>query len=321
VTDAATGEPVVGATIAVEQGSGSSPIGPAYACTTSRADGTYRIDHFAADTWDFVKVSKPGWYQPLRTTTRVGNRLPADGAVTVDLALARGGQVSGRVLGPDGPIPNASVALIGGSSGGVSTPMKTKSGVDGSYLFEGVPHGPAALAVQAAEFVQEGWSGRWLEEFRAGNVPADAAIKVRGCEVVTHDVHLVRGLTVRGRVLAADGSAAAGANVRVSYPGVQDIEDPRGWLGNPLGTADTEGAFALTGVVPDSKIAVSAWLSESGANQELTIARADVRDVSLRLAPYGEPRTVHVHVIWPEGTAPPGALWFAGQWDERIARS
>lgn len=321
VTEAASGAPVEGAAVSVAQWGNNSPTGPAFASATTRADGTYRVDRFPADSWDEVKVTKPGWYEPAHGSRGIHQRVPIEGTVTVDLTLARGGRVTGRVLGPAGPVAGAAVAVIGANSGDQPAEARTKTADDGRFAFDGLPPGRAAFAVQAAGCVQEGWPGRRTDDFRAGNFPADATVEVRAGEEVTCDLHLVRGVVVSGRLLAADGSAVPGVRVGLQYGGDHDRDGPRGWDGAPSATSGADGAFELTGVAPDSKLSVYAWSGDVSASAQLSVEHEDVRDVLLRLAQPAAPRVVHVRVVWPDGAAPRGAVWYAGGWSGWVRNS
>lgn len=321
VTEAGTGAPVEGAVVSVSQYGSGSPIGPAFGVATSGTDGAWRVEHFPSDTWDSVEVAKPGWYAPTRASHSSQNAIPPDGVVTIDLQLARGGRVTGRVLGPDGPVAGASISAIGGEDGGQEARRTARSGDGGAYAVEGLPPGRTALAMQAKGCVQEGWSGRWVDDFRAGKAPAGAVVDVKAGAETIWDLVLARGVEVSGRVVGPDGAPVAGVHATLSYSDNHESDGPLGWNGAPETTTDASGTFTFTGVAPETNVRLLAYSDAGNATRGLAIARADVRDVVLSFRPPESAGVIHVRVVWPDGAAPDGATYLVGDLGGWVATS
>jgi protocatechuate 3,4-dioxygenase beta subunit len=140
VTDAATGQPIAGATIGV---------GWTFEKTsTSDASGEYVIDGFPVDGVYDVHARAPGYGRSEHdVTAKDGDTL------VVDFALAPGRRATGRVVGASGePIAGATVAAVASESSGEDQKIdwvSATSAADGSFELRDVradvPHALVAM--------------------------------------------------------------------------------------------------------------------------------------------------------------------------------
>ncbi len=104
VLDAATGQPILGATLATDWTFSKT--------TTTDADGSYRMHGFPEPERTVLTVRAEGYAQ--RSLDLRGVPAADDGLVHADFVLVQGGVASGRVVDPRGePIEGAYVAAMG----------------------------------------------------------------------------------------------------------------------------------------------------------------------------------------------------------------
>ena len=131
VTDAATTQPVAGATV-------SSPGVPS---VTTAANGTYTLSGLSAGEHQ-VEFGKTGYATLTRSETLAGGQ-----TLTVDVALSAPGSVSGvvRENAPGNPaIAGATVTYPGGS---------TTTDANGAYTIAGLPAGPQSMSAASIGFI------------------------------------------------------------------------------------------------------------------------------------------------------------------------
>ncbi|HSS35818.1 MAG TPA: carboxypeptidase regulatory-like domain-containing protein [Patescibacteria group bacterium] len=183
VTDAGSGLPAVGITVATP---GVSPA-------TTDADGAYSLTGVAAGDHQ-VTFSGGGYANVVRSQTVI-----AGGTFTIDVALALPGDVSGRVydVATGTSIAGATVTFPGGS---------TTTDAGGQYTITGLPAGAQPMSAAAIGFVS-----------------ANANPTVVAGSSVTQDFALTRSATyITGEVRdALTTNTIAGATVETSVNGGQ----------------------------------------------------------------------------------------------------
>jgi uncharacterized GH25 family protein len=226
-------------------------------------------------TFAFEGVS-PGFIQlraqaPRRQSAAVeGLEVKAGGALTgVEIVLAPGGSITGRVLGPDGqPIVGAQVLLAGSGQNAVFPsffPGSRGTDGDGRYRLDGVPPGP-----------------RTLEAHAEGYTRAVRDVDVTG-EMEGIDFTLQKGLEISGRVVDDAGAPVPGAMIMLltsSSP-----------LSTPPVVSSADGGFRFAGV-QDGTFNLGAHkegYSFSPREEPLTVtvAGASVAGVEIKLSKGG----------------------------------
>jgi hypothetical protein len=197
----------------------------------------------------------------------------------LDVPLARGSWVTGRVVGSDGsPIAGADVSAASRGKGLLflfENGEEATSDEAGAYSLRGLPPGKANFHVEA-----EGWLARTDLEL----------VLEEGVDVAPFDVVLERGSEVSGRVQWPSGAPAAGARVRIGRT------RPEGWSDfQSDATCDAEGRFALAGLEEGpfdlaARAEPAAGSAEAGGEEGewSAIARGvtpDTRDLTLALEP------------------------------------
>jgi hypothetical protein len=131
VTDAATAQPVAGATVTL----------PGVPSTTTATNGTYTLGNLSAGQHQ-VEFGKTGFATVTRSVTLAGGQ-----TLTVDVALSAPGSISGVVrenAAGNPVIAGATVTYPGGS---------TTTDANGAYLITGLPAGSQPISAAAIGFV------------------------------------------------------------------------------------------------------------------------------------------------------------------------
>lgn len=179
----------------------------------------------------------------------------------VEIVLAEGAAVEGRVLSPSGrPVAGAIVAVQEGDRDFFSVPSSAAStDGDGRYRLDGVA--PGARTVHAS---QEGYR-RTVRD-----------LEVRPGEN-TLDLTLEGGAEVRGRVVDEGGAPVPGARVSLR-------EGWRSW-DLPRGVSGADGSFTLTSVADGTYhlLAEKEGYARNEEGQEVTVAGSSVGGVEVKL--------------------------------------
>ncbi|MBL9087169.1 MAG: carboxypeptidase regulatory-like domain-containing protein [Planctomycetia bacterium] len=239
----------------------------------SAADGSFRIAGLLPGRVSAVSMLAPG--RPARLEQAGSARWTGaevrDGAETrLDLVLARGGSVTGRVTeaGTKAVVADAEVLLfIGRVTGGSGwEPVRVKVDAAGVYRFDDVAFGRYAVMPMSPRhyFVPAvGRGQQMMWDGSAQGMEAPWVVVSSEGEVVERDVELTAGLLVTGTVKGPDGAPVAGAEVRAAnasplYQGAWN------WgvnmtLGNqPLAVSDAEGAFRIGNLPPSRELTLYA---------------------------------------------------------------
>jgi protocatechuate 3,4-dioxygenase beta subunit len=332
VTDGA-GAPVADVELLVASGPREAPAGGAASSRArgrSAADGSFRIAGLLPGRVTSVSMLAPG--RPARVDhagfARWTGAEVREGAETrLDLVLARGGTVTGRVLetGSKAVVADAEVVLfVGRAMGGMgSEPVRVKVDAAGVYRFDDVPFGRYAVMPVSPRHYFPPAVGRGNQMMWDGsNLGVDApwvVVSAEG-EVVERDVEMTAGLTVTGTVKGPDGAPVAGAEVRAAnasplYQGAWN------WgvnmtLGNqPLATSDAEGAFRIANLPPSGELTLYATKPPllGGASERLKLEMGGPPPPPLTLT-LATGATVAGRVVDADGK--PIAAWMV-QWHSR----
>ena len=211
---------------------------PAARTVSTIDDGTYAVKGLGPGTWRAL-IETPGWYAKNGTGTVQVAPPGADGAAgetRLDLEVWSAGQISGRVVQPDGaPISGARVWLVGGQglvrgARRAGRVLETTSGADGGFLLDDVP---STVAVRVRASLAD-----------AESVPSDP---IQLADGVPPPLLLTLGPTIHvsGVVTALDShEPVAGASVRVDPVG-----EPGG-RGGRSATTGPDGRFEAASLIP-----------------------------------------------------------------------
>ncbi len=159
-----------------------------------------------------------------------------EGEVTLDLSLAAGVEVRGRVVDAAGlPVTGAEVSASGGRDRWRRSSPGTRSAVDGSFTLTDVAPGTYQLSAS-----------------KEGLAPSESLdVEISGAPVDGLELRLRAGTTVSGRVLGLPYDDLANVEIRVRGRGFQ------------IARPDYEGRYKLTGL-PPGELTVQADVAGSG---------------------------------------------------------
>ncbi len=232
VTDRETGDVLAEVRISVAGSTQKRAVtGPA---------GDYRLEGLPAG---LVSIQAEADDYPL---TRLGVRIPeGEREVLQDFALQKGATVSGIVSDSAGlPVRGAAVGP------GFASGRKVKTGEDGRFLLTGLPVERTLILNAEAEGYVAGRSGSL--RFKAGE-------SFDGVAIV-----LSRGGTVVGRVLRADGTPAAEANVRLV-----PLNRKGGVVRLPSTKTGPDGQFTIESVLPGDHRAAATLRGTLGGSADV----------------------------------------------------
>jgi RNA polymerase sigma-70 factor (ECF subfamily) len=266
----AGGAPVPGAALTLEGwngdrfnwvgGDGSAPNGAHYVSrrtTISDAEGRFWFGDLPAGTFELTGLCRG------RTESDGQVFVLADGALRDDLVVTFGGtrSVFGHVVDAGGaPVAGASVSVWreGLSDGSVPT-ARTDS--DGAFAIDGLPEGAFQLSA----------SGTWLD--KDSDHPW-LPVTQEGAEDGPHELVLVRGTTITGRLLDATGEPAIGCYVQ---PRVESLTEPI--QGD---TSGLDGHFRV--VVPENSTwTIDVWSAEGDPVLSVDAVEAGSSDLAWSL--------------------------------------
>ncbi len=212
-----------------------------------------------------LRASWPGASPRQRTQRLRPVVVAATGATDVVLELAADGVVRGHVQRQDGQRPAHFLVTLGGGA--------SFGGRDGEFIITNVPVGTHSLRVSGPDF-----ETRVLEgiELTSGERRDLGKITV------------VSGRRISGRVLAADGSPAAGATVVVTRQVTGVVAGPAGALVADLKqtTSGDDGSYALEGLT-GSAVALAAENASGRSSLLLVAAGQEDQVLDLTLAGVG----------------------------------
>lgn len=202
----------------------SSMINRSTPSTRSDAEGRFVLDPVNAT--ELALFATHDTHAPVSTIVNASDA-PVR-SVVIKMGVPR--WIEGTVSGDDGPIAGATIAVVflhteargvyygdGQSGGGARTDAT------GKYR----------LAMPALAHVK-------LRAEAAGHQPESRSVPIRDSNALRADFRLRAGVDFRGRVVDAEGAAAGGAQIAISY----------GRGGFAQGQADDDGRFTIHGVAP-----------------------------------------------------------------------
>lgn len=182
VTDA--GNPIAGATVGVR----GDAIGGTLEVKTDRG-GRFSVPSLPEGRYQVF-----AWQGPLAARTVRVSRLGAGPFAPIALRLEAGTVVVGRVVDREEGIGLAAAIELRSASDD-EAPRYVRSRDDGSFRIEGVP------------------AGRWIADAFAPGYVSPGGVELEAGQGI-FELALVRGATIEGRVLDADGNPVEGATVR-----------------------------------------------------------------------------------------------------------
>jgi len=222
---------------------------PAWA-TTTRADGTFTIDHVLPD-WTLSIQAVHDQY--------VSTRVDATADQALEFALAPAALISGRVLHADGkPAVRVRVCAQGARDAHGWTTARTND--DGEDRLTGLP---------AAQY------NIWAEAEDLTVVAIDSQPTTAGAETKVDDLVLIPGGLVVGRVIDVDTGKpvqpGSGADVAMYGPA-----RPRSGAGCECSPIGADGTFRLRVAPGDSYVYLrqgEGWEPREGGSFDLTVAQ------------------------------------------------
>ncbi len=170
------GSPVAGARVMVLDQPAETDLGLAGRPETfADGEGRYQLGGLAEG--DRTVAAEHAGFRPARRRVRV-----QEGTTPLDLRLGRGFEVSGRVSGPEGPVPGATLRLLPREGSEGASPAA--SGADGAFHFEAVAEGRYRVEAETP-----------------GYASATQEIRIAGARVTGLEIRLERGGAVSGRIL------------------------------------------------------------------------------------------------------------------------
>jgi protocatechuate 3,4-dioxygenase beta subunit len=214
------GRPVAGAVVRAEaEYTGAGQEG-------ERTDATGRFELIGIAVGDYTLIARHPDFAP-GVTTSVAIERGAD--TRVDVTLARGVPVTGRLLGADdAPVAGSlTVQELNGRAVGRSLAevLRAETGADGRFRLEKLPPGSHALGAVAAGYAR---------------TRVDFDVGARAAVVDVGDVLLETGLSIPGRVSDASGGPIPDAEITAFGPRGSGMVEAR---------SGPDGRFLLAGLV------------------------------------------------------------------------
>jgi uncharacterized GH25 family protein len=251
VTRAEDGEPVADAQVFVTlQVLGSFVL--SFELETYR-DGRYGIDLPMPGSVTGVSAESRGYRTRWAELADGEIAVPTGALVTHDLVLERGGLITGRVLGPDGPLAGVQI--------GATNPswwFETTSDRTGRFELNGLP--PERFLVMGTLW---GWTLPGLPNdpdgsLQDGSAPVELVVDLGSVAEAEVELRMQPGGMLHGHVETHDGTPAAGALVTL----------PWGQLGTH---AADDGSFTL-GPLATEELQIDAVAADGGARGSVTVS-------------------------------------------------
>jgi protocatechuate 3,4-dioxygenase beta subunit len=185
-----------------------------------------------------ILAEAPGWVRAVRVVEAAPE--------SIELRLARGALVEGRVTAVRGRIAVPTATIVLSAEGG--TRSVALSDDDGVYRFKDVPQGPVVVTVSHPDYA----------EARLETVVGEATRADRPIELPPID--LEEPGSIEGDVVDDRGQPVLGARVAV---GPVPAYLPAGALPPGVATTNADGYFRLSGVAPGS-VTVEAYAAGAG---------------------------------------------------------
>ncbi len=231
-----SGAPVANAVVVAARMSAIWDVGNGALRIRSKADGEgkFRIDSLSAGTWSLLTCT-PGGFPALAATVKV----PA--VKEIDLRLATGGKLSGKVTNADTGAPVEGAVVRAVSWSGSAQIVETTTDATGAYVFDPLP-APTIndVTVEKPGLVVEREGQRWQISMVPSGDAAERNFKMR------------TGGSVDGIVMGPDKTPVAGARVQLWIGRVNEGGESGG-----VTTTDAGGRFHFEGVGKGIAIAIA----------------------------------------------------------------
>lgn len=284
------GDAIADADVWIEdrEGEGERSPTPVSSTTRTRADGSFEVRD--APSGRLVAWARhPAHAQG---QTRVGVLGPGKRKDGVEITLAEGGAISGRVVTADGRgVAGALVGFVPAPDADVpeeSVADRVESGSDGRFHLD---HFPSA----------KGWIAAV-----SGEGDASAGVEVAESGASDVELRITPGGVIEGRVVDAHGAGAGAATLQVRTEAGGSAEDfaVRRLRGEARRRADglvtrADGRFTIRGLHGAGPFEISATAADGSAGS--VRSEAGAHDVVISLLD----RTVHGRVVTAEGVAAP----------------
>lgn len=252
--------------IQYEEGQGES--------TSAQADasGAYEVLLAPATCW--ISIHLGASQASVRMLAVISG--PGEQRLDIDVPV---GSLSGRVLGPSGPVEGIAVNLhlqrrADGLQGSGYASAQTDA--SGRYAVEELPAGTWSVEAggNRGESGASSSTSRLYTQAKVEDVAVASGQRVRDV-----DLHVGWGGIITGSVLTAAGEPAKGAIVNLRLPS--------GAYSEPysFALADAQGAFTLAGLVPRDYVLGAVLGTDQCTELAVTLEEAGERPVELRLAP------------------------------------
>ncbi|HEX6903936.1 MAG TPA: carboxypeptidase-like regulatory domain-containing protein [Thermoanaerobaculia bacterium] len=259
--------PVAGAQVNMSEmtsmsfGGGSSRLFAAnFKQTVTDEEGAFSFENVAPGPIE-VGASAPG----RQRAQLEGLEVKAGQELTgVELLLAPGGVVEGRVSADGRPMPGVEVAVLAPTANDFSFPdLQATTDGDGQFRIDGIPPGPRTVEAKA-------------EGYRRAVRDVEVTAETKTVELV-----LERGLDVSGRVVDDAGNPIASVTVRLLAG--------RNILNAPQTVTGADGAFTVGGLQDGTYrlMAHKEGYTMEGRGESVTVAGASVAGVEVKLSSGG----------------------------------
>ncbi len=218
------------------------------------ASGPGQVEMIIVNHRDFSTVMgspgrEGGEMGPFKLEGDIPKEVAPTGVTKMTIRMKRGIVIRGRVLDSSGnPIAGAEVRTIGAMGfGGGST---NRSAADGTYRVAG------AAAAGAEAGGMGGFGGTMVTVKASGWIQKPDSMSVVTANAkdgeVVHDITMLAGAIVRGKVIDSDGSPVVGAEVQIAAGGGFDMASMMGGGGGRKVTTAADGTYEIRDVSPST---------------------------------------------------------------------
>jgi len=278
VVDADTGRPIAGVTV------GEDMVSPRHSVTN--ADGRYTVRHVVGPGVSLTATDVDGWYLLGRSAGVEVN----DGqtAAAPDIALWRGGRISGRVTLPDGAPPwvrncGRVVPRLKGETGPAEGYIERRLNPDGT--FSTAPLLPGTYTLEFS--VSSGWEPQEVYRGEAADVAVEVGRVTKGVVIAVNRTMAPGATTIKVTARGTDGARPVGGICEILLAPTQPQPPLPQWRRSVYPVSGANGDWVIQGVRPTTwTIIVTAdgfaWTREANS-RTVEVAQPGEMAVSLAL--------------------------------------